>query len=68
MLTGNIYESKEEHLVKNGLYKTLYLFMFNRVTDALTALEAQNYGLAADILRKAQQDAEEQFLDAEDEE
>ena len=50
-----------------GGYKKPYLAMSNGVTDALEALEARNYGLAGDILRRAQQEAEEQFLEAEEE-
>ncbi|MGE4275826.1 MAG: hypothetical protein AB7E30_01465 [Lawsonibacter sp.] len=47
------------------LYRKLYFTLFNGVTDALEALEIKNYGLAQDILQKAQQNAEEQFLEAE---
>lgn len=50
-----------------GGYKKPYLAMFNGVTDALEALEARNYGLAGDIFRRAQQEAEERFLEAEEE-
>ena len=40
--------------------------MFNAATNALAALEKQNYGTAGEILRKAQQDAEERFMDSEE--
>ena len=46
-----------------------YTTLFNRITDALEALEEQNYIKAQDILIKAQQDAEEMYLeDGDDDE
>ncbi len=45
-------------------YKELYYRLFAVLADCTAALEAQNYGLAKDILIQAQQDAEEQFLNA----
>lgn len=48
-----------------------YTRLFNGITDAIEALQAQNYVLAQDILIEAQQDAEEMYLedgDREDEE
>ena len=48
-----------------------YTRLFNGITDAIEALQAQNYIKAQDILIKAQQDAEEMYLedgDKEDEE
>ena len=47
-------------------YKTPYLTLFNRLTDIVGALEAQDYGRARALARLAQQDAEEQFI-AQDE-
>ncbi len=49
------------------IYKKMYYHLFNSITDALAALEQQNFGAAAEILRQAQIDSEELFLDAEDE-
>lgn len=49
------------------MYKKMYYRLFNSITDALTALEQQNFGAAAEILRQAQIDSEEIYLDAEDE-
>lgn len=40
-----------------------YTRLFNGVTDALEALQEQNYIKAQDILIKAQQDAEELYLE-----
>lgn len=41
-----------------------YFGLFNAVTDALTALNQQNYGLAKELLIHAQQQAEEDYLSA----
>ena len=43
-------------------YKTMYLHLFNRVSDAVNALEAMNYGQAKELLIRAQQEAEELYL------
>ena len=50
------------------IYKKMYYRLFNAITDALAALEQQNFGTAAEILRQAQIDSEELYLDAEDDE
>ena len=49
------------------IYKKMYYRLFNGITDALTEMERQNYGAAAEILRQSQIDSEEIYLDAEDE-
>ena len=46
-------------------YKKLYFHLFNAVTDALQAMEQQNYGQASSILMSAQQETEEMYLDDE---
>lgn len=43
-------------------YQSLYLHLFNRITDALQEIEKQNFGRTADILRSAQQEAEEMYI------
>ena len=48
------------------MYQKMYLTLFNAVTDALAALEAQNIGQAKDLLVTAQQACEELYLDAEE--
>ena len=40
-------------------YKTMYLHLFNRVSDAVNALESMNLGQAKEILIHAQQESEE---------
>lgn len=46
-------------------FQALYFRLFNQITDALTQLDAQNYGAAAAILRRAQQSSEETYLAGE---
>lgn len=41
-----------------------YTLLFNAVTDAIGDLDNQNYGAARARLVKAQQDAEDAYLDA----
>ena len=43
-------------------YEKPYRILFSGIMDALEQLQRQNYGLAADILIRAQQEAEEAFL------
>ena len=44
-------------------YKKLYFHLFNAVTDALQAMEQQNYGQATQLLIAAQQETEEMYMD-----
>ena len=44
-------------------YYHMYYHLFNALTDALEAIEAQNFGQAKDILILAQQETEEMFMD-----
>lgn len=46
-------------------YREMYLCLFNAITDALRELEGQRVGSAADILKSAQQRAEEMYLSDE---
>ena len=48
------------------LYQELYYYLFNQITDAITAIERQNFGTEKEILIRAQQMAEERYLDGED--
>jgi len=47
-------------------YQKLYTKLFNAATDALEALEQLNVGEAKDLLRRAQQEAEEDYLSSEE--
>ncbi len=40
----------------------MYTRLFNGITDALEALERQDYGVARELLVRAQQDAEELYI------
>lgn len=46
-------------------YEKMYHLLFNAITDALTQLEAQNYGDVKDALISVQQKAEEIYITAE---
>ena len=43
-----------------------YTALFRAVTDAIAAIEQQNYGEAKQILIEGQQQAEERYLEAEE--
>ena len=45
-------------------YKKPYLTLFNAVTDALGAMEAENFGEAKALLIRGQAQAEEAFIRA----
>ena len=45
-------------------YERMYSALFNAITDALAQLEEQNYGISAEILRRAQREAEERYITA----
>ena len=47
-------------------YQKLYTGLFNAITDALEELEDLNIGRAKALLRQAQIDAEERYLENED--
>lgn len=47
-------------------YQRLYTLLFNSITDAIEALQAQNFGAAQEILVKAQQQAEDIYLEETD--
>lgn len=46
-------------------FEKMYFTLFNRITDALSELDAQNYGNAKRILIEAQQLTEEQYTDCD---
>jgi hypothetical protein len=63
--TGFI-EKTEDMEMEN--YEVLYKVLFNGMTNAVRELEGQNYGNAHQVLVKAQQDAEEIFMNDGEEE
>ncbi len=44
----------------------MYTIMVDGAEKAIEAMEAQNYGIALALLKKAEQEAEEGYLQAED--
>jgi len=49
-------------------YQKLYTRLFNGITDALEELGRMNVGRAQELLRTAQQEAEEGYLSMDEEE
>lgn len=47
-------------------YERLYFRLFAAAADAVEALERQDFGTAKEILVRAQQEAEERYLAAEE--
>lgn len=47
-------------------YQKLYTLLFNACTDAVEAMERMDFGTAKDLLIAAQQQAEEQYIAAEE--
>lgn len=43
-------------------YKQPYLYLFNRITDAIVLIRQSNYGMVRSVMIAAQQDAEEAVL------
>ena len=48
------------------MFKRMYLRLFNRITDAIEALEHGDVAQAKAILIRAQQDAEQQYIESEE--
>lgn len=46
-------------------YQKSYLLLFNAMTDALEQMEQQNFGLAAETLRRVQIQSEEWCMEEE---
>ena len=49
------------------LYHDLYFMLFNRMTDAIRAIDRNAPNQAREILCRAQQDAEERYLNGAEE-
>ena len=43
-------------------YQTMYLHLFNAMTDAIESISQQNYGTAKELLIHAQQETEELYI------
>ena len=44
-------------------YEKLYFYLFNRMTDVLECIEKNDYEQAKEIIIKAQQEAEELYME-----
>lgn len=44
-------------------YEKMYHLLFNAVTDSLCHIEDMNFGTAAEILKQAQIDCEEMYME-----
>ena len=44
------------------IYSELYYYLYNRITDALLALEGGNTDAARAVLLEAQQEAEDKYI------
>ena len=47
-------------------YREAYLTLWHGVESALAAIEAQNFGVAVELLKQAQCDAEDAYIEAGD--
>ena len=47
-------------------FPSYYTQLFNSITDALAAMDRQNYGLARELLVEAQNEAEEAYISDEE--
>lgn len=45
-------------------YKKLYFTLFNRVSEAVEAIEEQNFGKAKELLEIGQLEAEEAYIES----
>ncbi len=46
-------------------FKSMYFHLFNHVSDAIDAIEQQNFGQAKEILIAAQQQAEDEYVESD---
>lgn len=50
----------------DNIYKKMYLTLFQAISSALKAMEAQNYGAAKEFLLQGHRDAEDIYIEAEE--
>ncbi|WP_298020584.1 hypothetical protein [uncultured Dysosmobacter sp.] len=48
------------------MYKEMYYRLFNTITDALELMDRERFQEALDLLKSAQQAAEERYLDGDE--
>ncbi len=61
-----LFGNMEMEARKMDEYKQPYLCLWAGISDALASLAKRNYGMAEEILIKAQQAAEEAWISAEE--
>jgi len=71
----DIFGNTKYNIIKFGItkqemifmtdYQPLYTTLFNAITDALRQMDAQNYGVARDLLIRAQQKTEAYYMDSD---
>lgn len=47
-------------------YKALYLTLFNAITYAVDQMENSNFGIAKNVLIRAQQDTEDKYIEGDE--
>ena len=61
----NIMTVREVTIMEIENLPSYYMILFNAVTDAITALDRQDFGQARDILVRSQETAENAYIEAE---
>lgn len=47
-------------------FEKMYYSLFNGITSAIKAMESQNFGQAVELLKNAQRETEEMYIEAEE--
>ena len=55
-------EVEKNHALTAQMWEEMYLLLFRASTKAVQQMQAQNFGLAQELLLQAQQQAEDAFL------
>ena len=63
MCIANVWQ-KEDRDMESENFPSYYTILFNGITDALEALDRQDFGRARAILIQSQQEAEEAYIEA----
>ena len=53
---------EKNHALAAQMWKEMYLLLFRASTKAVQQIQAQNFGLAQELLLQAQQKAEDAFI------
>lgn len=55
-------EVEKNHALTAQMWEEMYLLLFRASTKAVQQMQAQNFGLAQELLLQAQQQAEDAFI------